>query len=124
MKKSVTCYGISFSLLITALIAGCSDEETANAGKSDTEILRNVVATAGEKLEAGMEANDIQSAVSKIVQALDDYEARSFFKPYLGLYANLEVLESKAKNATEAELKDMVTFLKNQATEILANTSS
>ena len=124
MKKLVTCYGISFSLLITALIAGCGSEETASAGTSDIEILRNVVATAGEKLEAGMEANDLHAAVSQIVQVLDDYEARSCFKPYLGFYSNLEVLESKAKNSTEDELKGMVAFLKNQATEILVNPGS
>jgi hypothetical protein len=124
MKKISTFYSMSFSLLITAFIAGCGDEETANAGKSHAEVLRNVVATAGEKLEAGLEANDIQAAVSEIVQTLDEYEPRSCFKPYLSLYRNLEILESRAKNSTDAELKGMVNYLKNQATEILASTGA
>jgi len=124
MKKIATFYSMSFSLLITAFITGCGNEDTANAGKSDTEILRNIVATAGENLEAGMEANDIQSAVSEIVQALDEYETRSLFKPYQALYRNLEILEGRAKKSTDDELKDMVNYLKNQATEILARTGA
>lgn len=124
MKKIGTFYSMSFSLLITAFIAGCGNEDTANAGKSDTDILRNIVATAGENLEAGMEANDIQSAVSEIVQALDEYETRSLFKPYQALYRNLEILEGRAKKSTDDELKDMVNYLKNQATEILASTGA
>ena len=99
-----------------------SSEENPNAGKSASQIVRETVATAGEKLDAGMEANDISSATRPIIQLLDSYETSSFFKPYEPFYANLERLQDRAKTASEAELKQMIDYLKNQAETILANT--
>ena len=122
MKKTVASYGIAFCLMTIPLVSGCGNQENPNAGKSPSQIVRETVATAGEKLDAGMEANDISSATAPMIQLLDGYETSSFFKPYEPFYANLERLQDRAKTATEDELKQMVDYVKKQAEAILANT--
>ena len=122
MKNIATYYGIAFCLMTVSLVSGCGKEENPHAGKTPVQIVRDTIASAGEKLEAGMEANDVSSAAAGIIKTLDGFETSSFFKPYEPFYANLERLQSLAKTATPDELKKMVDYLKKQSEAILANT--